>query len=170
MAEPDTADLRSSFEIASQVSDSRLEFCIAAAIRDVKRKIGIDAYDQIFNATTPTVETIYDSLNLDQDATDANEKALRTADVTDAILHYAMAKVVANVNLRLRASGQVSMEQDAGSPAMTGGTQINNKYLTPAEVKTWIGQLNAEGDKLIGPYAVAQDGSTSYAFATLERV
>jgi hypothetical protein len=176
MSEPTVSDLRNAFEITSQVADSRLSFCLDGALRRVKTKIGATHYAEVFSGATSTLPDNYntvavaaipdDSLGTvqspgnyvgaDSDTTSTNETATRLAEVTDAALYYAMASVLINTNLRIRSGGQIKKEQDAGSPAMGAGNQINNEYLAPKEVSEWRMSLIAEADRMLAPYAVTQ--------------
>lgn len=162
MAAPTITDIKAAFAIDSAISDGRLTFCLDGAIREVKLKIGYDAWTEIFEGVTSTV---VDS-DLDTDTTNVNETQMRIDAVTDAVLYFAMAKVLVNANLRIRKAGQVKREQDTGSPGgMGGGGQITNEYLTPAEVSQWRASLLAEAESLIGPYEVAEGIEVDEEFA-----
>ena len=159
-------DLTTRFDVATQIDVTRVQACVDTANRWARRKIGIEAFNQIFAGDTSTVT---DSEYLDENTTTTDEDALRLGEVTDAVMFFAMAEVVANCNLRIRPSGQVKEEQDAGSPAMTASTQIINKYLSPAEVKEWITELRGNADALISPYVIEQEPVNPWGVSKLVR-
>ena len=153
MAVPVIADLTAKFQIDSSIATTRLQWCLDTALRKVKKLIGQTAYDEIFDGDTSTLTDSWQ----DTDATNVNETADRIADVTDATFYFAMANVLENANMRIRASGQVVRETDAGSPALGGGSQITNQYLSPKEVAEWRGQMLSQADALISPYIIQQE-------------
>lgn len=163
MAAPTITNLKAAFSIDAGIHDDRLTFCLNGAIREVKLKIGYDAWDEIFEGETSTVE---DS-DLDTDPSNTNETQMRTDAVTAAVLYFAMAKVLVNANLRIRKAGQVKREQDIGSPGMSNA-QVTNEYLTPKEVGEWRLSLLAEAESLIGPYELAEGIEVDEEF-TIER-
>lgn len=154
MAEPTEEDLRARFGISSQISSGRVEMALSSALRDVKRKIGVEAYNEVFSGAA---STILDSAFLDDNATTTDEDALREGDVTDAVYWYAAAKIVLNTSLHIRPTGIVKREQDAGSPAMGSSSQIINEFLTPKEVQELIASMTSEGDRLISSYIIEQE-------------
>lgn len=157
MPEPSVPEFRERFGIHSQIPDTRIEFCLLTALGKVKRKIGQDAYDEIFNSVTPPTATLYDSPYFDQDGTATNEGLLRTQEVTDAAHYFTAALVVLNTSLYIRPAGLVKREQDAASPAMTSSMQVVNEYLPPDEVADVVASLNAQADEFIGLYVLPPD-------------
>lgn len=154
MPVPQVSDLRLRFAVAAEIGEDRIQFGLDNAGFLVKRRIGIEAFNEVFNGVTPTIE---DSEYLDTNTTNTDEIALRAGSVTTAFYYYAMADVLINANLRIRASGSVKKEQDAGSPSMQRANAIDNEYLTPKEVREWIAQLKGDADVLIAPYVVEQE-------------
>lgn len=136
MAEIAVADIRSSYDVATVISDSRIEFCIGNAQRKVKKVIGSDQYDRAFDSPV---------------ASGDEELA---ADVTEATIKLSMAEILINANLRIRASGQVIKEQDAGSPGMSTSNQVENQYLTPEQVDSWRDRLVNDAMDLLREYSL----------------
>lgn len=166
MSEPTTDDLKNAFEIATQIGTSRLQFCLNGSLNWCKRKIGVEAYNQVFGSDA---STLLDSAYLDENITTTDEVALRLAEVTAAVLNYAMANLVQNANLRIRSSGQVKREQDAGSPAAGAGMQIQNEYLSPKEALEWADRLMATANRLLGPYMIEQEPTNPWAWGRTAR-
>lgn len=155
MAEPDSGTVRTRFAVQNTVSDGRIEACLNESIRSVKRKIGIEAYNEIFDEEeTPTIE---DSEFLDENTTTADEEALRLGQVTDAVYYYTVASLVLNTQLRIRPAGIVKKEQDATSPAISGSTNVINEYISVDEAIKYSNQLRSLADRLIGPYVIEQE-------------
>lgn len=161
MPVPQVSDLRLRFAVAAEIGEDRIQFGLDKAGRKIRRKVGIEAFNEIFDIEPPTV---VDSEYLDTNTTADDEIALRAGEVTDAYYYYAMADIVLNANLRLRASGSVKKEQDAGSPSMQRANAIDNEYLSTAEVMQWANELNGRADALIAPYVVLQEPANRNAW------
>jgi hypothetical protein len=142
---PSLTDLKNSFSV-SEIDDQRLQFCLDGAIRKVKAMIGFDLYSTIF----------------DNDPSGA-EETFRFDSVKAGVLYLAMADVLMNVNTRIRRSGQVKREQDAGSPGMSGG-QITNEYLTPIEINQWRTTLIGEANNSLAAYETTTSNAASETF------
>lgn len=158
MAEVTLTDLKAAFAV-SDIADSRLTFCLGNAITYVKSRIGFDLYKEVFLGGASTIED-----GDDADSTTVNETAHRLACLKDAVLYYAMARVLVNANLRIRRAGSVKKEQDAGSPGMNN-SQVINEYLTPAEVSEWRATLLSDADDLTESYIP----ETALAFMEMQR-
>lgn len=161
MAVPTSDDLNQRFDISSQIAVERTDWALELALSDVERAVGIDVYNEIFNAATSTVEDSPD----DADSTTTNEEASRLRDVTNAVYFKAMAYCLENANLRIRASGSVKREQDAGSPAMVSSAQVVNEYMTPEEITTMKAGLEAKAADLLQPYLLDEDLNTFVEYA-----
>lgn len=165
MPVPTISDIRARFGVSSQISDTRLTACLDASLRWAKRKLGIEEYNAVFNAGATEID---DSAYLDADATTTEEIALRLGECTDAVLHHAAACVVKNTSVRLRESGIVKREQDAGSGGR-GDNAVINDYLSPSEVAQVAGMFLADAENLIAPYVVEQEPVASVFQIGLER-
>ncbi len=154
MAVPNVDDLKERFDIAAQIADPRIEFAIEDALSSVEDAIGIDAYNEVFSGDTATIED-----GDDDDLTTSNEETRRTRKVTNAVYFRAIANCLENANTRIRASGSVKKEQDAGSPAMSS-SQVTNEYLSPKELKEMASLYNSKADALLQPYLFDESVNT----------
>jgi hypothetical protein len=150
MAAPTVADFQDRFATGN-LEESRIEGCLYSSLRTVKVKLGVEAYNEIFEGETSTVE---DSEYLDENETTADEEELRTGEVTDAAFYYTAACLVLNTQLRIRPSGIVKTEQDAGSAAMGRNMQITNEYISVSDARQYADWLRAEGDRMLLPYVI----------------
>ncbi len=166
MAVPDSDDLRTKFSISTQISDARLDMCMDDALDTVRVKLGIEAFDEVFNAATDTID---DSIYLDENITTTDETALRLSRATRAVFYYAIADVVLNTSLHIRATGMIKKEQDAGSPGMNSSSQIINEYLTAKEAQEYAAWLTGKADGLIEQYVVVQPPPNISGFGRLVR-
>lgn len=166
MAEVTVSDLRSNWSITSQISDTRLTLCLTDAVDEVKTKIGVEAYREVFLGDTATIE---DSEYLDTNVTTTDEIALRTSRVTKGVHYYAIADLVLNTMLNFRATGLLKQEQDAGSPAMNSSSQVINEYLSPKEAKEYSEWLRTKGDRALGLYVVEQAPTNANAWGRSAR-
>ena len=112
MAEPTLANIQAHFPV-SEVTESFIEYALAKAAVEVKARVGSDAYADAI-AGSPSDLTA-------------------SAFITEAVELFTMARLMRNTGLRFRRNGFVVKETDAGSPAMSGGSQITNEYLKPSE-------------------------------------
>lgn len=143
---PDVADIKNRFGI--DLPDHRIQAEINSAASQIRRAVGIDVYNEVFEGATSTLE---DS-DIDLDTTNVNETAFRIADLTEALILKAFVGCIRNANARIRRSGSVKKEQDAASPAAGGGRLIINEYMTPEEVNAMVAGYEAQADVLIGLY------------------
>src|SRR5688572_15560970 len=137
MALPTADDFKARFSVV-QITDDKIEAYIIDAGNDVKRKLGVEAYAEIFDGETATIK---DSEYLDENVTTTDEEALRLADVTRAVIYYAAAYLVLNTHIRLAPGGQMKKQQDAGSVAMGGASQTENEYFSIKEVNETVTSL-----------------------------
>lgn len=165
MPEPQVADLKQVFD-TSGIAESRQLSCLNGALRTVKRRLGVEAYGEIFLGDTSTVE---DSEYLDENTTTADEEELRLGSCTDAVYYYAAACLVLNTQLRIRPAGIVKKEQDPGSPAMSQSFQTTNEYISVAEAKEYADWLTSIADGYIAPYVIEQEPINPYGIGKLVR-
>lgn len=102
--------LREWFEPVAEITDGRLDFCIATASLTLRNWVGDQTYDN---------------------AAEADENAQIRQDLEAAEAFLAMYNLLLNTATRLRAFGLVKQEQDAGGSVTNN---VINEYLAPNEV------------------------------------
>lgn len=148
MAIPSVEDWLSVYDV-SENDTPLLDSSLERAIRKVKREIGFDAFEAIFESGTEAV--LLDS-DRDVDTTTVNEDAMRLGEVTDACFDYAMYFLLLKTGVRIRPRGLVKKETDAGSPALSGSTNITNEYLTPKELAEMRDNFLRLAEDSLDPY------------------
>lgn len=103
--------LRATFDIASQIKDERLTFCIENASRTLRSWVGDDAYDDAADETP--------------------EDEPRASALIAAETYLSMYHALLNTGARIRRDGLVKSEQDA---AGVMGSNIVNQFYTPKEL------------------------------------
>lgn len=163
MAFPDAAEFKEWFD-TKQITDERIELYLTKAGNEIKRKVGIEAYNEIFEGDASTLD---DSVYLDENVTTTDEEALRLAEVTHAAICYTAASLVLNFHIRLAPGGQMKKQQDVGS--LSTSTQVENEYFSISDVEKTASMLRAQGDALITPYVIEQEPRTGVLQVALER-
>jgi hypothetical protein len=107
----DADELRTKFDIAQQIKNERLTFCIENASRTLRSWVGAEAYDDA-NSETPD----------DED---------RASALVAAELYLSMYHALLNTGARIRKDGIVKSEQDAAGPI---GGNIVNQFYSPDEL------------------------------------
>jgi hypothetical protein len=107
----EVSNLRTEFNVPTQVPDEALEFCIDNAARMLRSWVGTDTYDDAES----------------EDPTD-NDRAEALA---SAESYLSMYHALLSTGARMRANGVVGSEQDAAGPM--NGTVIN-QYYKPSEL------------------------------------
>jgi hypothetical protein len=107
----DADELRATFDIASQIKDARLTFCIENAGRTLRSWVGADAYDDAASETPD-----------DED---------RASALVASELYLSMYHALLNTGARIRKDGIVKSEQDAAGPI---GANIVNQFYSPDEL------------------------------------
>lgn len=125
----DADELRETFDIASQIKDARLTFCIENASRTLVSWVGSDAYEDA-GAATP-------------------DDADRAAALVAAEKYLSMYHALLNTGARIRMNGVVKSEQDAGGPM--NGT-IVNQYYSPAELNALRLEYLAQAEVLAAEF------------------
>jgi hypothetical protein len=142
----EAADLRELFDIADQIVDGRLTFCIRNASRTLKGWVGDEVYEDA------AAEEPEDPENAD-----------RAAALKDAESYLAMYHALLNTSVRIRKSGLVSREQDAAGPM--GGTVVN-QYFNPKELAQLRDEYLAQAKTIAGPYLDEVDQKASLGAGT----
>ncbi len=135
----DAAELRTLFDIATQIVDVRLTFCIENASRTLKAWVGSDAYDDA-GAVDP----------------DEPEDPDRATALKAAESYLAMFHALLNTGARIRKDGLVHREQDAAGPI---GGNIVNQFYTPAEMIALRNEYFGQAESFAAPYLVAIEQS-----------
>ena len=125
----DADELRALFDIAAQIADDRLTFCIRNASRTLKGWVGEDAYEDAGSGTPENEE--------------------RAEALKDAESFLAMYHALLNTSARIRANGLVSREQDAAGPV---GGNVINQYYTPADLIKLREQYFAQAQSFAASY------------------
>lgn len=107
----DADDLRATFDIAVQIKDGRLTFCVENASRTLRSWVGSDAYSDA--------------------ATEDPDDEERAAALVAAETYLSMYHALLNTGARIRKDGLVKSEQDA---AGVMGGQIVNQFYSPDEL------------------------------------
>jgi hypothetical protein len=129
MAKITEPDLRSLFDVVSDVKSDRLDFYIDAAGRTLRSWIG---------------DAVYDLTDEDDDFDETRDKALRFAEAHLAVYHLLL-----NTGARIRRSGVVKKEQDAGGALQN---QTVNEYLTADELQTLRAEFYETAREAAQPY------------------
>jgi len=137
-------ELRALFDIAAQIAEGRLTFCIRNASRTLKGWVGDDAYE-------------------DAESGDPEDED-RAAALKDAESFLAMYQVLLNTGARIRNNGLVSKEQDASGPV---GGSIVNQYYTPKELIELRNEYMAQAQSLAGPFMEEEDQQASLGLGTI---
>lgn len=116
-------DLKDWFGV-SEIKDSRLDFCIAAANRTLRSWVS----DALYNDTT-------------------NET--RTADLTAAEANLAMYHLLLNTGARIRPGGVAKKEQDSGGSVTNS---VVNEYLSPEELQELRAEYFAAAENAAAKY------------------
>ena len=143
----DAAKLRELFDIATQIKDERLTFCIENASRELKGWVGDEAYEDA-EAEEP-----------DDEDNPGRASALKAAEAYLSMYHALL-----NTGARIRNNGLVSREQDAAGPV---GGNIVNQYFTPKELMLLRTEYLAEAKALAAPYLEEVDVQASLGANTL---
>jgi hypothetical protein len=107
----DAADLRTTFDIAAQIKDERLTFCIENASRTLRSWVGSDAYEDA--------------------ASDTPDDEDRASALVAAENYLSMYHALLNTGAHIRKDGIVKSEQDAAGPM---GGNIVNQFYSPDEL------------------------------------
>lgn len=130
------AELKELFDIVSDIKPVRLEFCLLAAERTLRSMITNAVYEQ----TVPTAQI----------------EALKFAEANLAVYH-----VLLNTGLRIRRSGLIKKEQDAGGSVTNN---VVNEFLDPSEIAALRRQFYAEATDAAAfyrPSAIVRAKATS---------
>ena len=165
MPAPDIETLTRRFKFAANVGDAVKESALDDAAGDVKVKIGVEAYGEVFNAETSTQE---DSEFLDDNETVTDEDELRVSRVTSAVYYYAAAYLVVSAGA-INMAGMVSKETANESPGTGRQAQVEVDYLKPTEVEAKAAQLRSQADRLISAYVVEQAPQNPYGWGRSAR-
>lgn len=120
----DADELRTLFDIATQIVADRLTFCIENASRTLKGWVGADAYEAAEAYEPPDPE---DPPDPEADPEDADRaSALKAAESYLAMYHALL-----NTGARIRRDGLVNREHDAAGPV---GANVVNEYYSPKDL------------------------------------
>lgn len=131
MAKITEPDLRSLFDVVADVKSDRLDFYIDAAERTLRGWVG---------------DTVYDLASGDEDYSATRDKALRFAEAHLAVYHLLL-----NTGARIRRSGVVKKETDAGGAMQN---QTVNEYLTAAELQALRSTFYETAREAAQPYTL----------------
>lgn len=132
----DADDLREKFDIASQIKDTRLTFCIENASRTLRSWVGDEAYDDAASGTPD-----------DED---------RAAALAAAENYLSMYHALLNTGARIRKDGVVKSEQDAAG--VMGGNIINQFY-SPDELIKLSKEYFQQAEILAAEFLQQTEGS-----------
>lgn len=132
----DATELRTLFDIATQIADDRLTFCIRNGSRTLISWVGGDAYADA--------------------GAEESEDEERAAALKDAESYLAMYQALLNTSARIRRSGIVKQEQDAAGPM--NGTVVN-QYYSPGELKALRDEYFKQAETIAAPYQQETSGT-----------
>ncbi len=137
----DASTLRVEFGVPRELSDQSIDAVIAEASRYVAWTVDGDA-----------ITTKYADAQTDYDA-DPDDLEVETADLQRAEKHYAMYLVIMRFGVRFRRDGFVKKQQDAGSPAISSGSQITNEYWSAKEIRDWAAWYLQQAVGILNDYS-----------------
>lgn len=141
----EATDLRTLFDIATQIVDDRLTFCIRNASRTLVSWVGQDAYD---------------------DAEDATPDDQPRADLLkDAESYLSMYHALLNTAAHIRRNGLVSREMDQAGPM--GGGNVQNQYYSPDEVAALRAEYFSQAETLAAPYITNDEKAVALGAGTI---
>jgi hypothetical protein len=132
----DAAELRATFDIAGQIKDGRLTFCIENASRTLRSWVGADAYDDA--------------------ASDTPDDEDRASALVASELYLSMYHALLNTGARIRKDGIVKSEQDAAGPV---GGNIVNQFYSPDELIKMRKEYFQQAEVLAAEFLQAPAGS-----------
>ena len=131
MAYLEHSDLRELFDVVEDIKEARLTLCLNAAARTLKSWVGADTYDE---AADDTLET------------------LKFAEANLAVYHLLL-----NTGARIRRSGLVKKEQDAGGSVTNN---VANEYYSAAEIIELRREYYNTALDAAEPYRVSQSSGS----------
>ena len=117
------AELKDLFDIVADIKPVRLDFCLSAAERTLRGWVT----DAVYDAAVPTVRV----------------EALKFAEAHLAVYHLLL-----NTGLRIRRSGLIKKEQDAGGSITNN---VVNEFYTPDEIAALRKQFYQAADETAQP-------------------